>query len=56
MITNVSLVTVFCLDQDEARDFYVNMLGFEAHTDVMMGEETGGSACASRASPNFRSR
>lgn len=39
MITNVSLVTVFCLDQDEARDFYVNMLGFEAHTDVMMGED-----------------
>ena len=30
MITNVSLVTVYCLDQDEARDFYVDVLGFEA--------------------------
>jgi catechol 2,3-dioxygenase-like lactoylglutathione lyase family enzyme len=38
MITNVSLVTVYCLDQTEARDFYVNVLGFEPHTDIMMGE------------------
>jgi len=38
MITNISLVNVFCLDQDKARDFYVNVLGFEAHTDVTMGE------------------
>jgi catechol 2,3-dioxygenase-like lactoylglutathione lyase family enzyme len=38
MITNVSLVTVYCLDQDKARDFYVNLLGFETRTDVTMGE------------------
>jgi catechol 2,3-dioxygenase-like lactoylglutathione lyase family enzyme len=38
MITNISLVTVYCLDQDEARDFYVNVLGFEAGMDVTMGE------------------
>jgi len=38
MITNVSLVTVFCLDQDEARDFYVGTLGFEPRTDATMGE------------------
>ncbi len=38
MITNVSLVTVYCLDQNLARDFYVNVLGFEAGTDVTMGE------------------
>ena len=38
MITNVSLVTVYCLDQDAARDFYVDVLGFEARTDVTMGE------------------
>jgi catechol 2,3-dioxygenase-like lactoylglutathione lyase family enzyme len=38
MITNVSLVTVYCLDQDKARDFYVDVLGFELHTDVTMGE------------------
>jgi catechol 2,3-dioxygenase-like lactoylglutathione lyase family enzyme len=38
MITNVSLVTVYCLDQTKARDFYVDVLGFEAGTDVTMGE------------------
>ncbi|MEV4754894.1 VOC family protein [Micromonospora sp. NPDC049559] len=38
MITNISLVTVYCLDQDKARDFYVDVLGFEAGTDVSMGE------------------
>ena len=38
MITNVSLVTVYCLDQDEARDFYVDVLGFEPGTDVTMGD------------------
>lgn len=38
MITNVSLVTVHCLDQQETRDFYVDLLGFETRTDVTMGE------------------
>src|SRR6185369_4092909 len=38
MITNISLVNVFCLDQDKAKDFYINVLGFEAGTDVTMGE------------------
>lgn len=38
MITNVSLVTVYCLDQDQARDFYVDVLGFRPGTDVTMGE------------------
>lgn len=38
MITNVSLATVYCLDQDAARDFYVDILGFELRTDVTMGE------------------
>jgi catechol 2,3-dioxygenase-like lactoylglutathione lyase family enzyme len=39
MITNVSLTTVYCLDQDAARDFYVNVLGFEANTDVQLGPD-----------------
>jgi catechol 2,3-dioxygenase-like lactoylglutathione lyase family enzyme len=39
MITNISLVTVYCLDQDVARDFYVNVLGFEPRTDIKMGED-----------------
>ncbi|MGY1601190.1 VOC family protein [Geodermatophilus sp. SYSU D00815] len=38
MITNVSLVTVYCLDQDAARDFYVDVLGFTPRTDITMGE------------------
>jgi catechol 2,3-dioxygenase-like lactoylglutathione lyase family enzyme len=38
MITNVSLVTMYCLDQDKARDFYVEVLGFEVRTDVTLGE------------------
>lgn len=38
MITNVSLVTVYCLDQDQARDFYVDVLGFIPRTDITMGE------------------
>lgn len=38
MITNISLVTVYCLDQDVARDFYVDLLGFTPRTDVTMNE------------------
>jgi catechol 2,3-dioxygenase-like lactoylglutathione lyase family enzyme len=38
MIKNISLVTVYCLDQDAARDFYVNTLGFQERTDITMGE------------------
>jgi catechol 2,3-dioxygenase-like lactoylglutathione lyase family enzyme len=39
MITNVSLVTVYCLDQEATRDFYVDVLGFEPRTDVSMGSD-----------------
>jgi len=38
MILNISLVTVYCLDQDRARDFYVRKLGFEPKVDVHLGE------------------
>jgi catechol 2,3-dioxygenase-like lactoylglutathione lyase family enzyme len=38
MITNVSLITVYCLDQQATCDFYVDVLGFAPHTDVTMGE------------------
>jgi catechol 2,3-dioxygenase-like lactoylglutathione lyase family enzyme len=38
MITNISLVTVYCLDQDKAKAFYVDVLGFKAGTDITMGE------------------
>ncbi len=38
MITNVSLVTVYVSDQDEAKRFYTEVLGFEARTDVRLGD------------------
>jgi len=38
MITNISLVTVYVTDQDEAKRFYVDKLGFVPRTDVTMGE------------------
>jgi catechol 2,3-dioxygenase-like lactoylglutathione lyase family enzyme len=36
MITNVALATIYCLDQDATRDFYVDTLGFETRDDVTM--------------------
>jgi catechol 2,3-dioxygenase-like lactoylglutathione lyase family enzyme len=37
MILNISLMTVYCLDQDATRDFYVKHLGFEPRVDAQMG-------------------
>jgi catechol 2,3-dioxygenase-like lactoylglutathione lyase family enzyme len=36
MITSVSHITYFVLDQEEAREFYVDKLGFKINTDVKM--------------------
>jgi catechol 2,3-dioxygenase-like lactoylglutathione lyase family enzyme len=36
MITRVSHVTFFVLDQEQAREFYVDKLGFKINTDVKM--------------------
>jgi catechol 2,3-dioxygenase-like lactoylglutathione lyase family enzyme len=33
MITELSHTTIWVLDQDEARDFYTEKLGFEVNTD-----------------------
>jgi catechol 2,3-dioxygenase-like lactoylglutathione lyase family enzyme len=38
MITNVSLISVYVTDQDEAKKFYTETLGFVGHTDVSMGD------------------
>lgn len=38
MITNISLVTLYVTDQDEAKRFYCDVLGFVEGTDVSMGE------------------
>jgi catechol 2,3-dioxygenase-like lactoylglutathione lyase family enzyme len=36
MITRVSHITYFVLDQEKAREFYVDKLGFKINTDVKM--------------------
>lgn len=36
MITKMSHTALYVLDQDEAKDFYVNKLGFEVRTDTTM--------------------
>jgi catechol 2,3-dioxygenase-like lactoylglutathione lyase family enzyme len=38
MISNISLVTVYVTDQDEAKAFYTDVLGFAEGTDVRMGD------------------
>jgi catechol 2,3-dioxygenase-like lactoylglutathione lyase family enzyme len=38
MITHVSLATVWVNDQDEAKAFYIDKLGFQEHTDITMGD------------------
>jgi catechol 2,3-dioxygenase-like lactoylglutathione lyase family enzyme len=45
MITKLSHFLLFVLDQDSAKEFYTEKLGFEVRTDFQMGEgfEDGGS-------------
>lgn len=38
MITNISLITLWVSDQDAAREFYTEKLGFEPKSDIMLGE------------------
>jgi catechol 2,3-dioxygenase-like lactoylglutathione lyase family enzyme len=38
MINNISLFTLYVTDQEAAKRFYVDVLGFEERTDVTMGE------------------
>jgi catechol 2,3-dioxygenase-like lactoylglutathione lyase family enzyme len=38
MISRVTHVTIFVLDQDEALKFYRDKLGFKVHTDLPMGD------------------
>lgn len=37
MISKMSHVSIYVLNQDSAYDFYVNKLGFKVHTDAQMG-------------------
>jgi catechol 2,3-dioxygenase-like lactoylglutathione lyase family enzyme len=38
MITKLGIVTVWVLDQDSAKDFFVNKLGFELRDDIKLGD------------------
>ena len=38
MITNVSLATIWVRDQDEAKRFYIDTLGFVEGADITMGD------------------
>jgi catechol 2,3-dioxygenase-like lactoylglutathione lyase family enzyme len=40
MITKLSHVPIYVLNQDSAYDFYTNKLGFKVVTDVPMGPDT----------------
>src|SRR5215471_9076102 len=39
MITKLTHVCVYVLNQESAYDFYVNKLGFKVHTDAPMGSD-----------------
>lgn len=43
MISRMSHVTCFVLDQDRAKEFYTDKLGFEVRADVTMGGEFEGA-------------
>jgi catechol 2,3-dioxygenase-like lactoylglutathione lyase family enzyme len=38
VITNISIASVFVKDVDESKAFYIDVLGFEEHTDITLGE------------------
>ena len=54
MITRLSHVSVFVLNQDSAYDFYVSKLGFKVHTDAPMGEGMRWLTCVCRSSQTLR--
>jgi len=38
MITNISIASVFVKDVDASKRFYIDVLGFEEHTDITLGD------------------
>ena len=38
MITNISIASVFVKDVDESKAFYIDVLGFDEHTDITLGD------------------
>jgi catechol 2,3-dioxygenase-like lactoylglutathione lyase family enzyme len=48
MITGMSHTSVFVLDQDSAKAFYTETLGFELRADIVMGEDFEGAGAGFR--------
>src|ERR1700683_3231399 len=48
MITRMSHTSVFVLDQDSAKAFYTDKLGFEVRFDITMGDEFEGGGAGFR--------
>jgi catechol 2,3-dioxygenase-like lactoylglutathione lyase family enzyme len=48
MITRMSHTSIFVLDQDSAKTFYTEKLGFEERFDIVMGEEFEGAGAGFR--------
>ena len=38
MITNIGITSVFVKNVDESKAFYIDVLGFEEHTDITLGD------------------
>ena len=65
MITNIAIATVWVKDVDARKAFYLDVLGFEEHTDLTLGDgyrwctvsrpPSPSSRCTSR-SPDRRTR
>jgi catechol 2,3-dioxygenase-like lactoylglutathione lyase family enzyme len=54
MILRVSHATIYVLNQDEARDFYVNKLGFEIRMDQSMDNGFRWLTVSPKGQPDFQ--
>ena len=53
MIRKMSHATIFVNNQDEALDFYRDKLGFQVHTDAMVGLDFRWLTMNTRDQPDF---
>ncbi len=53
MISRMSHATIFVKDQEEALSFYRDKLGFEVHTDAMIGEDFRWLTMNTKDNPEF---
>jgi catechol 2,3-dioxygenase-like lactoylglutathione lyase family enzyme len=53
MISKITHCSIFVLNQDSAKDFYVNILGFELKNDVEMGPGARWITVSPKGQPDF---